>query len=154
MSLANLLCIISLCHNSIYLIAPTSASSESGTGALHRYHLEDSLWFDLNGSNIIFMVKLLNNAWETCVMRYAQHQHQIYVELSQALTNKLYYLQRYPSMLALALLNTSIKLWYSSKMFDMSTGSESGMDDAKAEMSLLTRQRQNSCVPGESWTLL
>ena len=43
-------------------------------------------------------------------MRYAQHQHQIYVELSQALTNKLYYLQRYPSMLALALLNTSIKL--------------------------------------------
>ena len=36
----------------------------------------------------------------------------------------------------------------------MSTGSESGMDDEQAEMSLLTRRRQNSCGPGESHSLL
>ena len=36
----------------------------------------------------------------------------------------------------------------------MSTGGESGMDDEQAEMSLLMRQRQNSCVPGESRSLL
>ena len=36
----------------------------------------------------------------------------------------------------------------------MSTSSESGMDDEWAKMSLLTRQRQNPCVPGESHSLL
>ena len=49
---------------------------------------------------------------------------------------------------------TSTKLWYSSRMFERSMGGELEMDDVWAEMSLLTRQRQNSCVPGESQTLL